>query len=114
MEHQLYLSAEKFGYHFVIQKSIRFAQLVNKYMMKLRRMMLETEVMKVSKKIIQPQDRCDSCIAKAAYVVAFSAGSLYFCGHHFRNNEEYFINNSLNIFDENDETIVESGFLDTQ
>lgn len=82
--------------------------------MKLEEMMLETEIKKVSKKIIQPRDLCDSCVAKAAYVVVFSAGSLYFCGHHFRNNEEYFINNSLNIFDEDDEIPMESETLDMQ
>ncbi|CAB4153288.1 hypothetical protein UFOVP621_65 [uncultured Caudovirales phage] len=35
-------------------------------------------------------ERCDSCSARAQYEVSFSSGMLYFCGHHFKQNEKAF------------------------
>lgn len=76
--------------------------------------MLETDEPTVSEKIIQPQDRCDRCIAKAAYMVSFASGDLYFCGHHFRDNEDVFLNTALNVYDEDDEILMPSGASDIQ
>jgi hypothetical protein len=76
--------------------------------------MLETNEVETSEKIITPKDYCDRCIAKAAYMVVFLSGDLYFCGHHFRENEKHFVNTALNIYDENDEILMESGASDIQ
>jgi hypothetical protein len=76
--------------------------------------MLETEATEAPQKVIQPQDRCDRCIAKAVYMVVFLSGDLYFCGHHFRDNEDHFINTALNIYDEDDEILMPSGASDIQ
>ena len=58
-------------------------------------------------KVIQPQDRCDRCIAKAFYMVVFNRGDLYFCAHHFREHEDSFIETALDIYDETDEVLLE-------
>jgi hypothetical protein len=76
--------------------------------------MLETDTPETSEKIIQPKDRCDRCIAKAAYMVVFTSGDLYFCGHHFRENEQHFVDTALNIYDEDDEILMPSGASDIQ
>ena len=57
-------------------------------------------------KVIQPQDRCDRCIAKAVYMVVFNNGDLYFCNHHFREHEDHFMETALDIYDENDEVLT--------
>jgi hypothetical protein len=44
-----------------------------------------TEVSKVN-----TSERCDSCPARAQYEVIFSLGMLYFCNHHFKENEKAF------------------------
>ena len=33
-------------------------------------------------------ERCDSCSAKAQFIVFLLSGELYFCGHHFKRNKE--------------------------
>jgi hypothetical protein len=76
--------------------------------------MLETETTETPQKVIQPQDRCDRCIGKAVYMVVFASGDLYFCGHHFRDNEDHFINTALNIYDEDDEILMPNGASDIQ
>lgn len=45
--------------------------------------------------------RCDRCIAKAAVRVTFrTRGTLYFCGHHFRDHEMSLFTTALAIEDE--------------
>lgn len=41
-------------------------------------------------KQVTTKERCDSCSAKAQYEVTFSLGMLYFCNHHFKENEKAF------------------------
>lgn len=53
-------------------------------------------------KAIAPQDRCDSCQAKAYYLVKFPYGDLFFCNHHFVKNEEALVDKATDIFDESD------------
>jgi hypothetical protein len=53
-------------------------------------------------KAIAPQDRCDSCQAKAFYLVKFPYGDLFFCNHHFVKNEEALLEKATDIFDESD------------
>jgi len=53
-------------------------------------------------KAIGPQDRCDSCQAKAFYLVKFPYGDLFFCNHHFVKNEEALVAKATDIFDELD------------
>lgn len=57
-------------------------------------------------KVITAYDRCDRCIAKAVYMVVFNNGDLYFCAHHFRENEDAFMEKALDIYDEDDEILV--------
>ena len=70
--------------------------------------------METPRKIIQPQDRCDRCIAKAVYMVVFNNGDLYFCRHHFQKNEDFFVNTALDIYDETDTVLIGSGASDIQ
>jgi hypothetical protein len=53
-------------------------------------------------KAIGPQDRCDSCQAKAFYLVKFPYGDLFFCNHHFVKYEDAFVAKATDIFDESD------------
>ena len=53
-------------------------------------------------KAIGPQDRCDSCQAKAYYLVKFPYGDLFFCNHHFVKNELALIEKAVDIFDDSD------------
>jgi hypothetical protein len=53
-------------------------------------------------KAIGPQDRCDSCQAKAFYLVKFASGDLLFCRHHFVKYEDAFIKKAYDIFDDSD------------
>ncbi len=62
----------------------------------------------LSTKVIQPFDNCDRCIAKAAYMVVFDAGDLYFCRHHFNKYQDSFMESALSIFDEDDVYVEES------
>jgi hypothetical protein len=39
---------------------------------------------------VTTSESCDSCSARAQYEVTFSSGILYFCGHHFKQNEKSF------------------------
>lgn len=63
-------------------------------------------------KVIKETDRCDRCIQKAVYMVVFNHGNLYFCNHHFKEHEDNFIEKALDIYDDTDETIMSSSFLD--
>lgn len=65
-------------------------------------MILETTV----EKIIKDNDRCDACIQKAAYMVTFITGDLYFCNHHFHKGENTFLKIALNIYDESDTDLM--------
>lgn len=47
-------------------------------------------------------------------MVVFNSGDLYFCGHHFREHEDAFMNEALDIYDNTDEILMESGALDIQ
>lgn len=53
-------------------------------------------------KAIGPHDRCDSCSAKAFYLVKFPFGELLFCRHHFVKNEEALLEKAYDIFDDSD------------
>lgn len=72
---------------------------------------LESELER-SAKVIKETDRCDRCIQKAVYMVVFNQGSLYFCNHHFRQYEDTFIAQALDIYDETDEVLMSSGASD--
>lgn len=63
-------------------------------------------------KVIKPTDQCDRCIQKAAYMVVFNSGDLFFCNHHFREYEDVFIDKALDIYDETDEVLMPSGASD--
>lgn len=65
-----------------------------------------------SSKVIKETDRCDRCIQKAAYMVVFNQGDLYFCNHHFRQYEDTFIAKAIDIYDEDDEVLMPSGASD--
>lgn len=45
-------------------------------------------------------DRCDSCSAQAYVQVFLQKGDLLFCAHHFKENEDKLIINSIRIHDE--------------
>lgn len=53
-------------------------------------------------KAIGPTDRCDSCNAKAFYMVMFESGELFFCRHHFVKHENAFLEKACDIFDDQD------------
>ena len=53
-------------------------------------------------KAIGPADRCDSCNAKAFYMVRFETGDLFFCRHHFVKFEDALIEKAYEIFDDTD------------
>lgn len=72
---------------------------------------LENRLQK-SSKVIKETDRCDRCIQKAAYMVVFQNGDLYFCNHHFRQYEDTFIDKAIDIYDEDDEVLMTSGSSD--
>lgn len=70
--------------------------------------------METSKTIIQPQDFCDRCVARAAYMVVFNNGDLYFCRHHFHEHEDIFVNTALDIYDDTDTVLIPAGSSDIQ
>ena len=45
-------------------------------------------------------DRCDRCNAQAFVIVKGVSGELYFCGHHYIQNEEALVKFSYEIVDE--------------
>lgn len=53
-------------------------------------------------KAIGPSDRCDSCNAKAFYMVRFETGDLFFCRHHFVKFEDALMEKAYEIFDDTD------------
>jgi hypothetical protein len=53
-------------------------------------------------KAIGPADRCDSCNAKAFYMVRFETGDLFFCRHHFVKFEDALMEKAYEIFDDTD------------
>jgi len=55
-----------------------------------------------SVKAIGPADRCDSCNAKAFYMVRFETGDLFFCRHHFVKFEDALMEKAYEIFDDTD------------
>lgn len=53
-------------------------------------------------KAIGPSDRCDSCNAKAFYMVRFEPGDLFFCRHHFVKFEDALMEKAYDIYDDLD------------
>ena len=53
-------------------------------------------------KAIGPTDRCDSCNAKAFYMVRFESGDLFFCRHHFVKYEDALMEKAYEIYDDSD------------
>jgi hypothetical protein len=53
-------------------------------------------------KAIGPTDRCDSCNAKAFYMVRFETGELFFCRHHFVKFEDALMEKAYDIYDDLD------------
>jgi hypothetical protein len=53
-------------------------------------------------KAIGPFDLCDSCSAKAFYMVRFVFGELFFCRHHFVKNEDALMEKAYDIYDDSD------------
>ncbi len=53
-------------------------------------------------KAIGPTDRCDSCNAKAFYMVRFETGELFFCRHHFLKYEDALMQKAYDIYDDLD------------
>jgi len=53
-------------------------------------------------KAIGPSDRCDSCNAKAFYMVRFETGYLFFCRHHFVKFEDALMEKAYDIYDDSD------------
>jgi hypothetical protein len=54
---------------------------------------------------LTPQDRCDSCGAQAYVRVTGVTGSLDFCGHHYKVNEDSLFKFSFETIDERDKLI---------
>lgn len=59
-------------------------------------------VMNMDNEEINLMDRCDNCAAQAFVRAYFMNGSLQFCAHHFRENEEAVREQSLNVLDVRD------------
>ena len=53
-------------------------------------------------KAIGPSDRCDSCNAKAFYMVTFEFGELFYCRHHFVKHEDALMEKAYEIYDDSD------------
>ena len=54
------------------------------------------------KRTLSRFDRCDQCGYAAFYMATFEFGNLYFCGHHYRRNEEFIYDNALQLVDESE------------
>ena len=54
--------------------------------------------------VLTKLDRCDAkgCPAQAFVLVQFVTGELYFCGHHFNENEAGLFDTAVDIIDERD------------
>ena len=63
--------------------------------------MIDEEV-KVKEWKLNALDRCDSCNAKAFYMVRFEFGELFFCRHHFVKHEDALMEKAYDIFDDSD------------
>jgi len=55
--------------------------------------------------VLTAQDRCDACGAQAYVRVVGVTGSLDFCGHHYKINEDKLIEFSFETIDERDRLI---------
>lgn len=51
-------------------------------------------------RVLNLQDRCDSCGAQAFVMVKLITGELTFCGHHYNKNQEKLNSQSYEIIDE--------------
>ena len=45
-------------------------------------------------------DRCDRCGHQAYYLTVFDSGELYFCYHHFKENEENLREHAYYVIDQ--------------
>jgi len=48
------------------------------------------------------REKCDACRAQSYYAVAFKAGLLYFCRHHYLEYESKFFETAEDIVDESE------------
>jgi hypothetical protein len=48
------------------------------------------------------REKCDACGAQSYYAVAFKAGLLYFCRHHYLKHEDLFFDEAEDIVDESE------------
>ena len=60
-------------------------------------MILEQEK---TKRVLNLQDRCDSCNAQAFILVKLLTGELLFCGHHYNKHQDKLNSQAYEIVDE--------------
>lgn len=53
----------------------------------------------VEEHTLTANDRCDSCVAQAYYIVSLASGMLFFCRHHFLKNEDALRDIAKYVFD---------------
>lgn len=49
-----------------------------------------------------PDERCDACLAQSYFMVVFDSGNLFFCNHHYNENEALIFEKALDIVDESE------------
>jgi hypothetical protein len=47
-------------------------------------------------------ERCDQCGAQSYYMVSFEYGTLFFCHHHYKENEDKLFETAVDIVDESE------------
>jgi hypothetical protein len=57
----------------------------------------------VAEKVLNANDRCDKCGSQAYFAVLLETGELYFCRHHFIQNESILKELATDIIDQSAE-----------
>jgi hypothetical protein len=64
----------------------------------------------VKERVLDANDRCDKCSSQAYFLTILDSGELYFCRHHFLQNEEilrelaHYIIDQSHLLDQRQET----------
>lgn len=49
-----------------------------------------------------PNEMCDLCTSQSYFMVVLEAGNLFFCNHHFNENEAVLFEKAIDIVDESE------------
>lgn len=56
----------------------------------------------IEKEWVTAKERCDACPSQSYYMVVFETGELFFCRHHYLQNEASFYETAVDVIDESE------------